>query len=138
MERFQLTDSDKNLIEIALEVIHKNFDNKFYNHTVGCALLCKKLAKIKDYKSMYEEMEKWLDEVIFKYSLPLGNYLYKNNIFLNLTAYTHDAEMPKEHGFECMIHHLGSNEFDDVRNEKRFKTFIEKAKERYSIEIMGK
>ena len=45
MERFQLTDSDKNLIEIALEVIHKNFDNKFYNHTVGCALLCKKLAK---------------------------------------------------------------------------------------------
>ena len=116
----------------------KNKEGICYVYIWLHTLLCKKLAKIKDYESMYAEMEKWLDEVIFKYSLPLGNYLYKNNIFLNLTAYTHDAEMPKEHGFECMIHHLGSNEFDDVRNEKRFKTFIEKAKERYSIEIMGK
>ncbi len=101
-------------------------------------LLCKKLAKIKDYESMYAEMEKWLDEVIFKYSLPLGDYQYKNNIFLNLTVYTHDAEMPQEHGLECMIHHLRSKEFDGVRNEERFKAFIEKAKERYSIEVMGK
>ena len=41
MKRYQLTDTDKKLIEIALEVLEKNFDDGIYNHTVGCAILCK-------------------------------------------------------------------------------------------------
>ena len=41
MERYQLTDDDKILIEIGLDVINMNFDDKNYNHTVGCAILCK-------------------------------------------------------------------------------------------------
>ena len=41
MKRYKLTDTDKKLIEIALDVLSKNFDDGVYNHTVGCAILCK-------------------------------------------------------------------------------------------------
>ena len=41
MERYELNERDKKLIEIALGVIKENFDHVAYNHTVGCALLCK-------------------------------------------------------------------------------------------------
>lgn len=41
MERYNLNDTDKKLIEIALQVLEKNFDDGIYNHTVGCAILCK-------------------------------------------------------------------------------------------------
>ena len=41
MERYPLTDEDKKLIEIGLDVLMKNFDDGIYNHTVGCALRCK-------------------------------------------------------------------------------------------------
>lgn len=39
MEICELNQQDKMLIEIALDVLKKNFDD--YNHTVGCAVLCK-------------------------------------------------------------------------------------------------
>ena len=41
MEFFKITDADKALIEKGLSVLAKNFDDGVYNHTVGCALLCK-------------------------------------------------------------------------------------------------
>ena len=41
MERYPLTDTDRELIQKGLEVLKKNFDDGVYNHTVGCALLCK-------------------------------------------------------------------------------------------------
>lgn len=41
MKRNDVTNKDRELIEIALEVLNKNFDDGVYNHTVGCALLCK-------------------------------------------------------------------------------------------------
>ena len=41
MEKYDITKNDRELIEIALEVLNKNFDDGVYNHTVGCALLCK-------------------------------------------------------------------------------------------------
>lgn len=41
MEIFALTEKDKELIQIGLEVLAANFDDGVYNHTVGCALLCK-------------------------------------------------------------------------------------------------
>ncbi len=41
MKKYQLTDDDKKLIEIGLEVLEKNFDDGVYNHTVGCAIRCK-------------------------------------------------------------------------------------------------
>lgn len=41
MNIFELNETDKNLIEIGLDVLAKNFDDGTYNHTVGCALLCK-------------------------------------------------------------------------------------------------
>lgn len=41
MERYPITESDRELIKIALHVLADNFDDGIYNHTVGCALLCK-------------------------------------------------------------------------------------------------
>ena len=41
MERYPVTEGDRELIKIALEVLEKNFDDGVYNHTVGCALRCK-------------------------------------------------------------------------------------------------
>ena len=41
MERYPITEKDRVLIEIGLQVLEKNFDDGVYNHTVGCALLCK-------------------------------------------------------------------------------------------------
>ncbi len=41
MKKYELNDTDKKLIEIGLDVLNKNFDDGIYNHTVGCAILCK-------------------------------------------------------------------------------------------------
>ncbi len=41
MERYDVDDNDKRLIETALDVLKNNFDDGVYNHTVGCAILCK-------------------------------------------------------------------------------------------------
>lgn len=41
MERYALTERDRELIAAGLEVLERNFDDGVYNHTVGCALLCK-------------------------------------------------------------------------------------------------
>ena len=41
MERYPITEKDRELIEIGLQVLANNFDDGIYNHTVGCAVLCK-------------------------------------------------------------------------------------------------
>lgn len=41
MQRFEVTEKDKELIAIGLAVLKENFDDGVYNHTVGCAVLCK-------------------------------------------------------------------------------------------------
>ena len=41
MKRFPLTELDHRLIKIGLDVLQRNFDDGIYNHTVGCAILCK-------------------------------------------------------------------------------------------------
>ena len=41
MKKYKITKKDKELIEIGLEALKKNFDDGMYKHTVGCALLSK-------------------------------------------------------------------------------------------------
>ncbi len=41
MQRYPITDADRQLIAAGLDVLSKNFDDGIYHHTVGCALLCK-------------------------------------------------------------------------------------------------
>ena len=41
MKKYDVTNTDQELIEIALKCLNDNFDDGVYNHTVGCALLCK-------------------------------------------------------------------------------------------------
>jgi len=41
VKKYNITQDDKNLIGIALNVLSENFDDGVYNHTVGCAILCK-------------------------------------------------------------------------------------------------
>lgn len=41
MEKYPITKADNELIKIGLQVLERNFDDGIYNHTVGCAVLCK-------------------------------------------------------------------------------------------------
>lgn len=41
MERYPITEADRALIKAGLQVLESNFDDGVYNHTVGCAVLCK-------------------------------------------------------------------------------------------------
>ncbi len=41
MKKYALNETDRELIMTALDVLKENFDDGVYNHTVGCALLCK-------------------------------------------------------------------------------------------------
>lgn len=41
MQTYALTQSDHELIEMALDVLKKNFDDGVYNHTVGGAIRCR-------------------------------------------------------------------------------------------------
>ena len=41
MTFYEITEQDKELIRIALEILEKNFDDGIYNHTVGAAVRCK-------------------------------------------------------------------------------------------------
>ena len=41
MTKYPLNEADEKLIPMALKVLQENFDDGVYNHTVGCALLCK-------------------------------------------------------------------------------------------------
>ena len=41
MTFYEITEQDRELIRVALECLEHNFDDGVYNHTVGCALLCK-------------------------------------------------------------------------------------------------
>ena len=41
MKKYKVTKEDELLIEKALEVLNKNFDDGVYNHTVGAAIRCK-------------------------------------------------------------------------------------------------
>lgn len=40
MKKYEIESKDRELIEIALETLAKNFDDGIYKHTVGCAVLC--------------------------------------------------------------------------------------------------
>ena len=41
MKRYPVDEKDRALIEQGLQVLAENFDDGVYNHTVGCALLCR-------------------------------------------------------------------------------------------------
>lgn len=41
MEKYPIIEKDKELIALGLKVLKNNFDDGIYNHTVGCAVLCK-------------------------------------------------------------------------------------------------
>lgn len=41
MDKYQLNQTDHELIKTALRILSENFDDGIYNHTVGCAILCK-------------------------------------------------------------------------------------------------
>lgn len=41
MKIYEITEKDRELIQIALDVLKDNFDDGIYHHTVGCAILCK-------------------------------------------------------------------------------------------------
>ena len=41
MQLYEISEQDKELIEVALKTLQKNFDDGIYHHTVGAAVRCK-------------------------------------------------------------------------------------------------
>ncbi len=74
---------------------------------------------------MYVELEKWLSDVIFEDSLPLGDCRYSGNLFLNSQIYRH-TENPKK-GLEFILSHIEFPEHDQVRETERFQQFLANA-----------
>lgn len=99
--------------------------------------LSKLLAKTGDYDAMYAELENWLSDVIFEDSMPLGDYSYPGNVFLNLTTHHQNAEPRPGWGLECMQHHLNFPDFDKVRDTEEFQIFWREAQKRYRKEVPG-
>ena len=97
--------------------------------------LSKLLVRIGDYDAMYVELENWLNDVIFEDSMPMGDYHYPGNAFLNLTTHHHNVESRLGRGLECMQHHLNSPDFDKVRNTEEFQNFWKGAQKRYHREV---
>ena len=93
--------------------------------------LSKLFAKTGDDASLYEELERWLDDIIFDDSQPIGDRGYPNHIFLDTVIHRIDRKKEYGWGLDVMRQHLAFPEFDRVRNTERFQAFLAHAEEQY-------
>jgi len=110
--------------------------NKAWISYVYAALyngLAEMYARAETYDEMYAVLEKWYEVSLFEDNLPLGEYRYPGNPFLNQITYTHDCAT--SHGErDCMLFHLENTAFDPVRGTERFAELLEKIKSMPGIE----
>ena len=120
-----------------LDLLYYDGDKSGTNHIYITlrTKLSKLLAKIGDYDAMYAEFENWLNDVIFGDPLPMGDYHYSGNVFLNRTTHHHNLE--SRIGLEYIQRHLDFPEFDKVRNTEEFQNFWKGAQKRYHREVPG-
>jgi len=82
---------------------------------------------------MYSVLEKWYDVSLFEDNLPLGEYRYPGNPFLNQITYTHDDAVSHLQR-DCMLCHLENSAFDPIRDTEQFTELLEKIKSMPGIE----
>ncbi len=92
-----------------------------YTHLAKC------YASVGNDEKMYEVLEKWYEAALFEDNLPLGEYKYENNPFMNEIVYNHDLAYT-HHNRDYILCHIGDHAFDSIRNSEQFKAYIEKVK----------
>lgn len=90
--------------------------------------LCKLLAKIGDYEAMYQAIEDWFNEAVFEDNLPLGEYDYTGNILLSTRKCHHDETSCANYELGRMLEYFEGAEFEKVRDDERFRLFLDKVK----------
>lgn len=98
-----------------------------YTHLSQC------YASTENYEKMYEVFDKWYEAALFEDNLPLGEYKYENNPFMNEITHNHDLAYT-HHNRDYILSHLQNQAFDRIRNSERFKAYIEKVKAMPGIE----
>ena len=110
--------------------------NKAWISYVYAALynrLAEMYSRAETYDEMYTVLEKWYDVSLFEDNLPLGEYRYPGNPFLNQITSTHDCATSHWER-DCMLFHLENPAFDAVRGDERFLELVEKIKSMPGIE----
>ena len=87
--------------------------------------LAQMYARAEDYEAMYATIEKWYDSSLFADNLPLGEYRYSNNPFMNQITYDHTVAISHWER-DCMLFHLGHSAFDGIRNDECFVELLKK------------
>ena len=82
---------------------------------------------------MYVAIEKWYDVSLFSDNLPLGEYCYTANPFMNQITYDHTLATSHWER-DCMLFHLENSAFDGVRNDERFVELLKKINSMPGIE----
>lgn len=133
---------DENTKVFAFETAVKILDlvycdgNKAWISYVYAALyteLAQMYARSENYEAMYTTIEKWYDSSLFADNLPLGEYRYSTNPFMNQITYNHTIATSHLER-DCMLLHLENSAFDGVRNDERFVELLKKINSMPGIE----
>ncbi len=89
--------------------------------------LAKLYACAGDEEKMYDTLDKWYDVAVFEDNLPLGDYRYLTNPFLNEITYRHDLAYTHNQR-DYILWHLKDYDFDSVRGSERFRAYVEKVR----------
>lgn len=95
--------------------------------------LAQMYARAENYEFMYATIEKWYDSSLFADNLPLGEYRYSTNPFMNQITYDHSLATTHWER-DCMLFHLENSAFDGVRNDERFVELLKKINSMPGIE----
>ena len=95
--------------------------------------LAQMYARAEEYEAMYVTVEKWYDSSCFADKLPLGEYRYSTNPFMDQITYDHSIATTHWER-DCMLFHLENSAFDGVRNDERFVELLKKINSMPGIE----
>lgn len=99
-----------------------------YTHLAECYAY----ADHKD--KLYEVFEKWYETACFEDNLPLGEYRYTDNPFMNEIIFHHDFAHTHS-AREYILFHLKNAVFNRYRSTDRFKAYVEKVQSMPGIEF---
>ena len=98
-----------------------------YTHIAEC------YASIGDDDKTYEVLDKWYETALLEDNLPLGEYRYENNPFMNEIVYHCDLAYT-HYNRDYILCHIQNHAFDHIRDSERFGTYVEKVKAMSGIE----
>lgn len=110
-------------------------DKKWVSYTYVALYtdLAKCYASVGNDEKTYEVLDKWYETSLFEDNLPLGEYRYENNPFMDETVYNHDLAYT-HHNRDYILCHIQNHAFDRIRDSVQFRAYVEKVKAMPGIE----